>query len=1362
MFEWTKASEASDRCTFGSAVLVGHMPGPVRRKAEATASRTNCPLVSRLLFQKVLWRFRLPAGHLVTHLALSSDVPPTAAREEENSSSGDFPKSLTSGSPASSPRSSSSSALLLVVTQPVSVMLAKGKQPGESPACPSRSSPSVCQNGDGKTFCASTFFSPSGLLSRHYSRDQSPRSHARPLFPASSNPLGCPRSWTRKRVTSEREELRVRVYGEACGEGGSSGVEEALLSGSEFHSAGDAAAGGGACVPRARLYVFGLQTGIRLCPVTEIPLPCDSCVALCRWIRVDFGSLLGCSSAPGEGKDSSANLRRRCSTPSKRGPLLSAPGGRACRCIALLTTCAQLSLFTAQGLLCVPPVLVSEEALERAEVPTFSQGSPGAPGALLRSEAGSQVGRPNRAEPLGISARCSTRESFRVPALSQPLTLIGKVSLASTCSPGVLRSPDVGRVTRVASSPSCRSSEENPNCRPSCTEFDLPGRPDSIVWVEVQPRCLWLDCLLGLPRALRVCAATEDRQPQGTEKTALGNSSETDHSQRKETAGDVYLLEEVLADREIQGLCEAMGFPLKKIWLQIIVGCASGKIWVSRPPRTACASFQGSRVASNSDCCSLPFDWVAEGRDRRDGSVDTSEGAWTSCAEERSTERRSRRMMAGRASSRDEFHCSEEGFVRIDDLPFQHSDFFSLLDWSQLRRRLETARSSHSGWLRSASAQQTSCVGAPFLRQHEGKETTPPCHLCCLHTEACCSSPHQTSRDEETASRFPRMVEACLSAGDPGLRQQFERTSLPPPCRRFVEGRRGSGTPGGLKDRQPVSERDTCAPSPPPGRKVAAGRANTVDKCEVAGSEPRPLRVLQKRMGLADACSSTGHSLMKNIHVGLSEPVLGDLLRRARSGPRISSVLHTAAAVALAGGSAAWDYGQVLWGHSPVLLNDADVVTATEEDRDCCESRLIIRRGMIDRGPADTSSEGCRLGCGSGDGGSSATAERTSTGPARTQNEQKTERSCPGRAEGANDFRGDCSDEEQGEADDPLSARRNYPGSRACEGSPHRLASLGRRGDFSHSVKTAHQLREVGQKLERNQQVLLSFLIHGRVLGPEFARLLSTTPAALKCMRLEVCEQLSSRLQEIRRSEEGRGERDGERDARQDTRDLYEKDDDLGQRETDSAKKADAVPSSQHVAAVETRGTTEEEVGDGLEGQAVITGECFETERGQSEAENGAVSSTKERERDEMTMVRSPSDGAGAVDAKSKGIARIGEGVRQEEEEEEVVEVVTIDSDENATEDEAESKAEGVDEKGGGEQGEPALEQALSSETDEPLQTSGGQRLTLQHLEHQVRSLACLHRDSLSSTHCQSVFLVGGGDTSETVAVLLQEGLIEL
>lgn len=1267
----------------------------------------------------------MPAGYAVTHMALPANIPfSTASKGEENC--GDCSEDKRPF-PSLPPTLCSH---LLVFIQPLSVMLFNhGQQHRHQPIGYSSRSFATQSHNDGRkaTDAFPLLSPPHGLSSRHSSRDPLSRSHSQlPPDVRTDRPSYL---WPSAGLNDRK---KSRLYNRERRARGPLVPEESLLSPAEsgLHSAGDTmpVKRRRSRVPPGLLYVFDLQTGMPVSPVTEIPLLPGSSVALCQWARVDFGSLLNGSDLAREelaGRSTESLEKNRCGTPNKTTS--STEDARNLnKCIVLLTTCAQLYVFTAPAVFYSRHHLTSEEDdPERKEMfTTLRRNTSGTPEtrplshSKPRMDVSPRQGR--RSGSVSGQGHCSKGELLSsVPAFCQPLVLLRKANLASTCRrAGTCDTTDLHRDGHVALPPFCRSSENNRDCsKLSYNEVGLGGScpwPDSIVWVEIQPRCLWLDSLLGLPRGVLSGSALTQKGMQ-MEKIVSGNAFETHSSpqgnkgaKERVTARPSFAAascyeEELSANSELQELCEKMGFPFRQAWLQVIVGCTSGKVWVSSPPRRSVFSFQRKGVTLQSDHgCSAPseFSWSARRNGLESGIFGgVSEGV---CTEESGINERN--VFSGLLSSfLDPCQYSGEHFVRIDELPFQDSDFFSLLDWSQLGRRVLKAP-GHAHSLPPACTPESSSVsgyvgGAP-PRQDEEKTTSTRAHDCPADNEVRCEdgeihpplpgSGGTESFRERSLSRSP--LERLE------LQRQQDGVSLVSSCLRSVSDS-GVVKPRSLEKRQAVA----CTPS-----------------ASEKPFEPRPLRVLQKRMVLAGACGSTGRSLMRSVFIDLSEPAKMRLLRKARSGSRLSSVLNTAAAVALAGSGAACNYGDILWGHSPVLVNGGGAMTPTGQAEDFSYHGSLCRQQLEER-PIDTCPSVPNAGCLSG-GGSWSMAGKTNLEPTSFATGQET-RSCLPLTGGVNAISRDCSSKEQRD-DERLRVRGNAHGNHGCEPGKQQTSSPAGEcgGGFSHSaVETTIQLREVDQKLQRNQQILLNFLIDGRVLGPEFARLLNTTPTALRNMRLQVCEELSRRLQEIAETEENEEARsDG--NPREETLVLQKKASEGCDHRTELNREANALHTPPQHPAVESHHGNANEGGGGPECEVAITAGGSEPEGEQRERENrGEVSSIEEGERNEREETPGVTDERRATGAKGEGVATMTEGVRQGEDDEEAIEVVTIDSEEDDIQEEESSKAKGdTDEEEADE--EETQEQGFRLETDDeqPLQTSGGQRLTLQHLEHQV------------------------------------------
>ncbi|PHJ19326.1 wd g-beta repeat-containing protein [Cystoisospora suis] len=1271
--------------------------------------------------EEVLWRFRVPAEYVVTHMTLSADTPSsTASKGGENCGDSFMDKGLFPS------RSSALSSHLLVFIQPLSVMLFNHRQQHRHHPIgySSRSFATLSHKDDRKATDVFSLPSPRHVVSsRHSPRHRWSRSHSQLPPDAPTNPPSYPWAsggWRNRKTCAYNGERRAHsplVTGES------------LLSPpeSELRSASDTI-----LVKRRRsgvspglLYVFDLQTGIAVCPVTEIPLLPGSSVALCQWARVDFGSLLnGPKLAREELTDlSTESLKKNpCGISKKTTSLIELS-----RCIVILTTCAQLYVFTAPAVFYSRHGLTSEENPERKEMPTtLRRNTSGTPerGLLSHSKPGMDVAHRQGGRSASVSGQGHfSKGEFlsTIPAFCQPLVLLRKADLASTClQSGACVRTDLNRDGDADLPPFCRSPENKGDCRklPNA-EIGLCGshlRPDSIVWVEIQPRCLWLDSLLGLSQgALLGSIVTQASQ---MEKTVSENSSEIHRSSqgnkgtkemvtaRPSFAATSRNEKELSANSELQEFGEKMGFVFRQAWLQVIVGCTSGKIWASSPPRMGFPSFERKlRVALQSDhCCSAPFEFSYFARRNGLESGIFKGGSEGVCTEKPGINER--KVSSGVLSSfLDPCQYSGESFVRIDELPFQDSDFFSLLDWSQLGRRVLRA-SAHAHGFPSTCTPETFCVngyvgGAP-PRQNEEKTASTRAWDCPADNEVRCEDAeiHRLSPDSRNFESFRDKSLSRSRLERLELQHQQNGVSTVSSCLRSVNDSGGVVKPHDVKKRQSV----TCTPS-----------------AAVKPFERRPLRVLQKRMVLADACGSVGRSLMRSVCIDLSDPAQVRFLRKVRSGSRLSSVLNTAAAVALAGSGAACNYGNVLWGHSPVLVNGGDATTATGQAEDFSYHGSLCRQ-QLEHKSADSRSSVRSAGCLGGDS-SWSMAGGTNFEPTRIATEQETRSSLPLRG-GRDAISRDCSSKEQRE-DEGLRERGNAYENLSCE--PSRQQSSAPpgecRGGFNHhAVEAGIQLREVDQKLQRSQQILLNFLIHGRVLGPEFARLLNTTPTALKSRRLEVCEELSRRLQEIAKREEENEEARSDGNSRQEIHVLQKKASDRFERGSESTRETNAIHTPPQHPVVESHHRNASEEGGGPDCEMGVTTGGSELEGEQRESENrGEMSAVEERERDEETSTVSGE--ARTTGAKSEGIATMTQGVRPGEDDEEAVEVVTIDSEEDDIQEEESSKAEGdTDEEETDQEETPEQESTLETDDEQSRQTSGGQRLTLQHLEHQVCS----------------------------------------
>ncbi|CBZ56000.1 putative WD domain-containing protein [Neospora caninum Liverpool] len=212
---------------------------------------------------------------------------------------------------------------------------------------------------------------------------------------------------------------------------------------------------------------------------------------------------------------------------------------------------------------------------------------------------------------------------------------------------------------------------------PSLRDTVRGAAPAKILWIEIQQRSPSLFSLLEDAEAAGVPALSEQTSHGETGRNREGADK------RSRTLGD--------EDRGGRDAREAMreffdltfGAADEHDWIQLAIGLDSGKIFVSLPPggRRALgmsplpprASSQATADAERDRYLGAPFGGDAL-NGRRSGSQgrERAEDAAHCMQQEPSSW-----GLAGRSPC----DGAQPRFVRIDDLAFQHSDFFSLLTW---------------------------------------------------------------------------------------------------------------------------------------------------------------------------------------------------------------------------------------------------------------------------------------------------------------------------------------------------------------------------------------------------------------------------------------------------------------------------------------------------------------------------------------------------------------------------------------------------------------------------------------------------------------------------------------------------------
>ncbi|KEP65634.1 UNVERIFIED_CONTAM: WD domain, G-beta repeat-containing protein [Hammondia hammondi] len=237
-----------------------------------------------------------------------------------------------------------------------------------------------------------------------------------------------------------------------------------------------------------------------------------------------------------------------------------------------------------------------------------------------------------------------------------------------------------------------------------------------ILWIEIQQRSASLVSLLGDGEAAHgvPAPASQTTRSQETKAVAEDDAMVQRHAQERGDKGDSRPSDRDKEERDVrEAICEyvneAFGAERNQSWIQLAVGLDSGKIFVSLPPcgvvppgvSPVSPHARRWQDASGTGPIRGPLDgdtfWVREAATENRGhrAERAPETAVLSLQEEPLS------WGIVTVSSPSEDHMQQR-FVRIDELAFQHSDFFSLLSWRGPGETRETERDRNSEAVRGA------------------------------------------------------------------------------------------------------------------------------------------------------------------------------------------------------------------------------------------------------------------------------------------------------------------------------------------------------------------------------------------------------------------------------------------------------------------------------------------------------------------------------------------------------------------------------------------------------------------------------------------------------------------------------------
>nr|PIM04578.1 WD domain, G-beta repeat-containing protein [Toxoplasma gondii COUG] len=266
--------------------------------------------------------------------------------------------------------------------------------------------------------------------------------------------------------------------------------------------------------------------------------------------------------------------------------------------------------------------------------------------------------------------------------------------------------PRVAQCSRGTASMAAPAGERTRRC----------ADPAKILWIEIQQRSACLMSLLGDGEAAHGAPAPASQTPcsQETKAIAEDDAMVQRHAKERRDKGDSRPSDRDEEERDVrEAVCEyvkeTFGTERNQSWIQLAVGLDSGKIFVSLPPCGVVAP--GVSPVSPRARCRHDVSGTGTIRGPLDGDT-----FWVREAATEKGGRRAERAPETTVLSLQEAPLSwgsvtvsssfedqmQQRFVRIDELAFQHSDFFSLLSWRRPGEARGTERDRNSGAVRGA------------------------------------------------------------------------------------------------------------------------------------------------------------------------------------------------------------------------------------------------------------------------------------------------------------------------------------------------------------------------------------------------------------------------------------------------------------------------------------------------------------------------------------------------------------------------------------------------------------------------------------------------------------------------------------